>query len=141
MATVRELAERSIELYNAGAFDELVSMYAEDAVAITPNGNLSGREAISKRMRGERTAFPDSCLTLRHLTVDGDTAVMECELAATHSGPLPMPDGTQLPPTGQHVTLSVVFVSEMHEGLTTEGRMYFDQLPMLMQLGVVSPSG
>ena len=52
-----------------------------------------------------------------------------------------MPDGTQLPPTGQHVTFSVVIVSEMHDGQTTELRMYFDQLPMLMQLGVVSAPG
>ena len=81
MATVRELAERSIEIYNAGALDELVSMYAEDAVEITPRGNYTGREAISQRLHGDRLAFPDRRLTLRHLTVDGDTAVMECEFA------------------------------------------------------------
>lgn len=116
-------------------------MLAEDAVDITPRGKNTGREAISERLHGERLAFPDKRLTLRHLTVEGDTAVMECHFAATHSGPLPMPDGTQLPPTGQHVTFSVVIVSEMHEGLTTEVRTYFDQLPMLMQLGVVSAPG
>lgn len=141
METVRELAERSVELFNAGALDELVSMYAKEAVEITPRGNYTGHEAISQRLHGDRLALPDSRLTLRHLTVDGDTAVMECEFAGTHTGPLPMPDGTELPPTGQHVTFPVVIVSEMHDGQTTELRMYFDQLPMMMQLGVASPQG
>ena len=141
MATVRELAEQGIELYNAGAVDELAATYAEDAVEITPIGNYTGREAISERLRGERLAFPDKRITLRQLTVEGDTAVMEYDWAGTHQGPLPMPDGSELPPTGQHLAFPAVSVVDVRNGETVAHRLYFDQLPTMIQLGVVSPPG
>lgn len=116
-------------------------MYAEDAVEITPGGSNTGREAILKRVRGDRVALPDKRLTLRHLTVDDETAVMECEFVGTHTGPWPMPDGTELPPTGRQVTFPVVIVLDIHEGQATQSRTYFDQLPVLAQLGLVALPG
>jgi predicted ester cyclase len=141
MDTPREIAERSIVLYNSGALEELVSMYADDAVEITPAGNNTGREAILKRVRGDRVAFPDKRLTLQHLTVDDKTAVMECEFVGTHTGPWRMLDGTELPPTGQQVTFSVVIAADIRDGQVTQTRMYFDQLPLLAQLGLVALPG
>ncbi len=141
VTTPRELVEGSIELYNSGDIDSLAALYSEDAVEHTPRDSYTGRPAIYERLRGDRSAFPDKRITVRHLIVEGDRAVMEYDWSGTHSGPLPMPDGSEMPPTGQRLAFPVVSVFDVRDGKTTEHRMYFDQLQVLVQLGLMTPPG
>ena len=52
-----------------------------------------------------------------------------------------MPDGTELRPTGKQVTFPAVIVLVIHEGQATQSRTYFDQLPLLAQLGLFPQPG
>jgi len=138
MGRARQLIEQAIELFNAGDLERLTPMYAEDAVEITPRGQFQGRTAIGERLRAERAAFPDQHMKPLVWVEEGDTVVVEYTWTGTHTGPAPLPDGAVLPPTGEQLTLAVVSVFQLRGDETVAHRMYWDQLPAMLQLGVVT---
>ncbi len=82
------------------------SFYAEDAVAITPDeGEIIGRERIADYLRPFLEAFSDLNFEFLHRHESGNCAIDEGFLVGTHSGPLPMPTGESLPPTGRSVRI------------------------------------
>ncbi|GAA3385773.1 ester cyclase [Cryptosporangium minutisporangium] len=73
------------------------------------------------------TAYPDYRETVRHLHVAGDTAIAEVAGTATHTGPLRLFDGPELPPTGRPLRHEYVKVLVFDDaGLVTEDRQYLD---------------
>lgn len=137
MGAAREHVERGIELWNNGDLDGMHSRWAQDGVEVSPTGTLTGADAIVEGYRRDLIAFPDRRITKLKWVEDGDTVVVEGELTATHSGPLTLQDGSQVPPTGQQLLFPVVSVFEVRDDRTVAHRIYWDQLPTMMQLGLV----
>ena len=83
-------------------------------------------------------AFPDHRITvLRTAVGDGGAVVVEeSVIEGTHTGPLVGADGSELPPTGRHVSAPFAMVHEVRDGRLAASRLYFDQLELLAQLGV-----
>ncbi len=138
MGAARENVERGLELWNSGEFDELLNRWAPDGVEVNPVETLNGITAIGDRYRRMRAGFPDQQVRVLRWVEDGDTVICEGEVTATHSGPLTLSDGSQLPPTGQRLTIQVATVFELRDGKTVAVRQYYDQLPVMLQLGVVA---
>jgi predicted ester cyclase len=69
-------------------------------------------------------------------TEEGDTLVVEYQYTGTHTGPWPMPDGNQVPPTGRQTDFTGAAAYSMADGRITEHRDYSDRLTILMQLGL-----
>ena len=109
MSSLRDLAEQAAQLYNAGDVDGLVSLYAEDATLVSPGGTFKGRAAIHEYRSREKAAFPDCAITLDVSVEQGDTLADEWTLVGTHTGPLVMPDGTEVPPTGKRIEFKGLF--------------------------------
>lgn len=137
MGALRELWEAGVDGYNAGKVEQLADGYADDAVWITPRGTYTGREAIMEEFRGEFAAFPDRQIKTVRCTEEGDTFVVEYEWVGTHTGPWPMADGSQLPPTGRQVTFTAANFMSVVDGKITELRQYYDRLPVMMQMGLL----
>jgi len=57
----------------------------------------------------------------------------------TNTGPSPLPDGSVLPPTGEKLTIPGFSVFEYRGDELVARRTYWDQVPGMMQLGVVAP--
>jgi steroid delta-isomerase-like uncharacterized protein len=140
MGAARERVEQGIEMWNNGDFDRLQTLMADDQVWVSPTGRLTGSEAIVNRYRADLTAFPDRRLQVSKWVEEGDTVVVEYEWTGTHNGPLSLPDGAELAPTGQRITLLGVDVLEVRDGKTVAHRTYFDQLTVMIQVGVVAPT-
>ena len=66
---------------------------------------------------------------------EGDTIVVEYAWTGTNTGPLPLAEGGGATPTGEQVTFSVVSIFQGEE--VAAHRMYLNQLPAMIQLGVV----
>lgn len=141
MGAARQLVEEAVRHYNAGSVRELLSTYTEDAVEILPNGTFTGRQAIGERLQDHFRAFPGTQMRPVRWVEDGDTVVLEYEWLATHAGPLRLPDGSELAPTGVQVTVPVVSLFRVVDGKGVEHRLYLDQLPLMMQIGPVAPAG
>ena len=120
MSSAREAYERGVQLYNAGA-----------------NGTAQGHAAIREIVRRDKAAFPERTVTIDVTVEQGDTAAFEWSWVATHTGPLTMPDGTELPPTGKRIELKGMELVQLRDGKIVVHRMYWDNMAVAGQLGVL----
>ena len=97
MSSIRDAYEQGIGFYNAGDVEGLVNLCTEDATRVTPSGTFEGRAAIHEAASREKAAFPDRTMTVDVCVEQGDTIAAEWTFVGTNTGPLVMPDGTELP--------------------------------------------
>lgn len=140
MSANSELLERYVELYNAGDLDAVMDLYAEDAVQIMPEGTFEGRSAIRDRLARDLVACPDMAWTVLSFVEQGDAFADEWTFVATHTGPFELPDGSELPPTGNRVELRGMELVEVRDGKIVVDNLYYDNMAVLAQLGLV-PEG
>src|SRR5215472_8030757 len=105
MDRYKGLLERYVELYNAGDLDGVMDLYAEDAVQLMPDGTFEGQAAIKDRLAKELAAFADIAHRYVSYVEQGDAFADEWVFAGTHTGPLLLPDGTELAATGKRVEM------------------------------------
>lgn len=136
-----QLVHRFIDAFNQRDLGAIEALYAQDAITCDPlhPEPIKGREAIMAVIAGQWTPFSDVRWELRHPVVaSGNQVAYEYVAHATHDGPMPMPDGTTLEPTGKELTVEVgVFVTLDDDGLIAEDRGYLDATAVAMQLGLV----
>jgi steroid delta-isomerase-like uncharacterized protein len=140
MGANRSLLERYVELYNTGDLDACMELYAEDAVQTMPEGTFVGRSAIRERLNRELAGFSDLVYTVSSFVEQGDAFADEWTTVGTHTGPLTLPDGTQLPPTGKRVEVRGMEYVQVRDGKIVIDNLYYDNLAFLAQLGLV-PQG
>jgi steroid delta-isomerase-like uncharacterized protein len=140
MSANRNLLERYVELYNAGDLDACMDLYAVDAVQHMPDGTFEGRSTIHERLARELSGFPDINWIVNSFVEQGDTFADEWTFVGTHTGVYPLPDGTQLSPTGKRVELRGMEFVQMRDGKILIDNLYYDNMTVAVQLGVV-PEG
>ena len=136
----RDAYERAVKLYNAGNLEGLVSSYAEDAVLVTPDSTAQGRAAIRDVWSRDKAAFPDRALTIGVIIEQGDTVASEFTWVATNTGPLVLPDGTELPPTGKRIETKGMELVRVRDGKLAVHHSYWDNMDLAGQLGL-TPGG
>jgi steroid delta-isomerase-like uncharacterized protein len=140
MGANRELLDRYVELYNAGDLDAVMDLYAEDAVQTMPEGTFEGRSTIRERLARDLDACPDTTYTVGSFVEQGNTFADEFTFVGTHTGPFPLPDGNQLPPTGKRVEIRGMELVQVRDGKIVIDNLYYDSMAVLVQLGLV-PQG
>ena len=116
---------------------DILRQYTEDAVLVSPNGTVQGRTAIREHWSQEKAAFPDRTLTVNVVVEQGDTIAAEWTWAGTHTGPLVLPDGTELPPTGKRVEGQGMDLAQLRDGKAAVLHQYWDNMAWARQLGLV----
>ena len=137
MAEARELMDRVTDALLAGNLAELRACYADDATIVTPEaGEIRGAEAIADHMRSFAVAFPDGTYEYIAKHEAGDTAIDEGYFAGTNTGPLQMPNGETLQPTGKRLRLRGCDVATVRNGRIVSHHLYYDQTEFAEQLGL-----
>ena len=78
MGEAREVMDRVTDAILKGDLEALKGLYAQDAVAETPDqGAITGRGQIAAYLAEFGTAFPDSSWEERYKHEGGDTAIDE----------------------------------------------------------------
>jgi steroid delta-isomerase-like uncharacterized protein len=140
MQTNKELLERYVELYNEGDLDACMELYAEDASQRMHDGVFEGIDAIAERLARDLTAFPDARYDVDSFFVEGDKFGDEWTFTGTNTGPLRLPDGTEIPATGRRVEIKGMEYVEVRDGKIVVDNLYYDFLAAVAQLGLV-PEG
>lgn len=140
MGSHRALLEHYVERYNAGDLDGCMDLYAEDAVQIMPDGTFEGRSAIRERLARELAALPDVYFSFGAYVEDRDTFADEWTFVGTQTGPIVLPNGAELPPTGKRVEVRGMEFVRLRDGKIVVDNLYYDNLAVLVQLGLV-PQG
>jgi steroid delta-isomerase-like uncharacterized protein len=140
MSANRELLDRYVELYNAGDLDGVIDLYADDAVQLMPDGFFEGRSAIRDRLAVELDAMTDLAHRVESFVDQGDAFADEWTFVGTHTGPSPLPGGTELAPTGRRVEIRGMEFVRVRDGKIVVDNLYYDTMAVAVQLGLV-PEG
>jgi ketosteroid isomerase-like protein len=129
MGQAREAMDRATKAALSNNFEELGSVYAEDAEVVTPDqGTITGRQAIV-----------EGGFEVLHQHETADTAIDEGYFTGTNSGPIETSDGQSIPATGKQIRVRECDVATVKDGVITNHRFYFDQMEFLSQLGLAEP--
>jgi len=129
-----------VERYNAGDLDAVMDLYAEDAVQLMPEGSFEGRTAIRERLARDLETCSDITHTVLSFLEQGDLFADEWTFEGTHTGAFPLPDGSELPPTGKRLKIRGMELVQMRDGKIVVDNLYYDNVAVLAQLGFV-PEG
>jgi steroid delta-isomerase-like uncharacterized protein len=132
-----EIAIAFSEAWSSGDPEQLVAIYAEDALfeeVILGGVVTQSRDELRTYAAAVYAAFPDFTATPESAFVSDNRAVVEWTLTGTYSGQFgPLPPGT-----GQQVDVRVASVLELaDDGLIQRDSEYWDLATVLTQLGVM----
>jgi ketosteroid isomerase-like protein len=133
----KELLDLYVELYKQRDLDGIIDLYANDAVQWMPDGIYDGRKSIRERLARELAAFSDIDWGVTSFVEQGDAFADEWWFTGTHTGPLQLPDGTELPPTGRRVELHGMELVKVRDGKVVVDNLYYDNLTIATHLGLI----
>ncbi|MDX2699257.1 ester cyclase [Streptomyces ipomoeae] len=139
MGEARELMDRLTDAVTTHPdLKALTALYAEDAVAVTPDGGeIHGRDDIVEYWRQMTQAIPQGTFESLHAYEAGDTAMDEGFFSGKNTGPIQLPSGETLPATGKDVRIRGADFATVKDGRIVEYRLYFDEMEFLDQLGLL----
>ena len=137
MDIYRGLLDRYVETYNAGDLDGVMDLYAEDSTQLMPDGVFKGRDAIRDRLARELDAFSDIAHRVVSYVEGGDAFADEFVFVGTHTGPLLLPDGTELAATGKRVEIPGMEYVQVRDGKVIVDNLYYDNLAVAAQFGLL----
>ena len=140
MGSARDLWNEYESVYAKLDYSGVASFYASDAVFADPINRHEGREAIGAYVEGADKPFSDISFETTQVIEEGNALVTEWVWRATNTGPLTMPDGTEIPATQRAVELPGVSILSVRDGKITSQRDYFDNAPVMSQLGLIPGS-
>ncbi|MET7692245.1 nuclear transport factor 2 family protein [Streptomyces sp. NPDC005483] len=138
MGEAREVMDRLTEAVTHPDLKALGELYAEDAVAVTPDeGEIHGRDDIVAYWRQMTEAVPDGTFETLHSYEAGDTAIDEGVFSGRNTGPIQLPTGETLPATQKEIRIRGVDIATVRDGRIVDYRLYFDEMEFLGQLGLL----
>ncbi|GIH29728.1 hypothetical protein Aph01nite_80380 [Acrocarpospora phusangensis] len=114
----------------------VLACYSPDAVYVSPSGIAEGHDQIAWHYEQIFGGFPDFHATAwNELEQLDNPAITEWTYTGTHTGPILLPDGREIPGTGRRITVRATCAAHIEGGKIVTHREYFDQLELYSQLG------
>lgn len=134
MGEPTDIVTRYFEALSTGDVEGAVALIANDADFRIPMGPIPDRASIRTFLTGFDAAFPEASYRIDTLLESTASVAAEGIYAGTHNGPLPLPDGSSLAPTGREVSLPFVTMFRIVRGSIVSHRPYWDMRDFLGQL-------
>lgn len=128
-ATIRDFLDAA---WNRGDTSIIDRTVAEHHVEHEPDGDEVGRGHLKETILAYRTAFPDLRMSFEDQIADGDRVVTRWIASGTHQGEL-----NGIGATGRAAQVSGIFIHRLADGQIKESWSMFDQIGLLLQLGVI----
>jgi steroid delta-isomerase-like uncharacterized protein len=128
---------KAFEMGDSHNFEELSKLQTEDFELIMPGMSVKGRDQLLNFYQPTWNAFPDGKHRIDNVIEVGDTVVVEAFWRGKHTGPVMMPDGSEMAPTGRDVSFHIASVNRLRDGQVATVNIYFDQGEFLRSLGVI----
>ena len=137
MANTKEVGAKWVEAFNAHDEARIRELNTDDVAFEAPGDvQLEGNDASTGYAMGWLNAFPDARLKVSSTFVDGDTVVQEFMFEGTHDNTLSGPVG-DIPATHRRLAGRGVQILRVEDGKVAEARLYYDQVQVLTQLGLM----
>lgn len=133
----RELVERFLEVWNAKDEAAWSAMFADNATLVAPGGlSGSGPEIVSTFYGLWQDAFPDNRCRAVRIIGDDNGGVLEAVFEGTQTEALHAPGG-DVAATGRRVDIPFVGVCGFAGDRIIDFALYFDQVELMSQLGLM----
>lgn len=139
MGEAKGVLEQAIEYWNVSDRERWATLYADDVVYEAPGGQrISGLADLKEQyFDALLTAAPDRVSRDVVLFAEGEHVVEQARYIGTHTGPLRSPGGVEIPATGKPFDFAFVAIFRVQGGKISSIRIYYDQMELLMQLGLI----
>lgn len=133
------IAREIYALFNDHEFDQALAHVADDAECELYADGLSfrGKEGFREMMAHHKAPWPDGKVEVVSQLASDDGVTNECVYRATHTAPMPMPDGTEVPPTGKGIEVRFCEVWRFAGGKVESLHNYADNVTVMAQLGLI----
>jgi steroid delta-isomerase-like uncharacterized protein len=137
MGEARQVAKEFVEAFNAHDEARLHALDKDDVVLEAPGDmKLVGPDATTEYAMAWLRAFPDARISVHNTIAADDWAVQEFIFEGTHDDTLVGPAG-EIPATHRRLSGRGVQLIRTQDGQIADVRLYFDQVQVLTQLGVM----
>ena len=137
MANAPSIASDWVSAFNAHNEEGLRALAADDAIIEAPGEvRLEGGDAATGYAISWMRAFPDATITVHGVLESGDWVVQPFTFKGTHTETLASPSG-DIPATNRSLVGRAVQLVRVEAGAIAEFQLYFDQVQVLGQLGLM----
>ena len=137
MADTKQVLDESLAAFNAHDEQRIRSFYADDAVFEAPGDvRFEDGDSVTGYAMAWLNAFPDARLSVHNEVIAGEWGVHQFTFEGTHEDTLSGPAG-DIPATGKRLKGRGAEVIRVVNGKVTEDYLYFDQIQVLTQLGLM----
>jgi steroid delta-isomerase-like uncharacterized protein len=136
MGQTREIAERYFRCIEQGDIPAALELVSPSAEFSNPMGAFPVPDGVRAMLQSYVVGFPDNRFEVKNVLEAGDQAALEGDWVGTHTGPLPLPDGSSVPATGKALRSPFVTIFRVREGRIVSHRGYWDLAGFLAQLGL-----
>ena len=142
MSEAKKVLERAIQCWNDNDREAWADLYTGDVVYEGPGGSrVTGLADLKEKYYDALlTAAPDRSSRDVILIAEGDTVVEQARYTGTHTGTWRNPNGAEVPATGKSLDFPFVGVFRVENGKISAIRIYFDQIEVFTQLGLMPGS-
>jgi predicted ester cyclase len=125
--------------FNSRDMDGINAQHARDMQLVYSPGQTGplNEQQIEVMTRGLWTAFPDMQFKITLQVAQGDYVVTHWIATATHTGPLTLPSGHTVGPTGKKGIVQGCTTMEIVDGKHKRAWNHYDQVALLGQLGLL----
>jgi predicted ester cyclase len=141
------LARSLVDLYNSHQsdpawLDKSVAAFAADStLTVVPSGRMfPGSDGYKQLVLFFVDSFPESSVELTNAFATEDQLVIEFTGRGTNTGPLHLPTG-DVPATGRYSELRFCEVIQCRNGKIVSFHIYYDNMTLLQNLGLVPAMG
>lgn len=137
MTDPRQLGTEFVAAFNTHDEARIRQLNAENTVFEAPGDvRLEGRDAASEYAMSWLRALPDARITVKNELADGNWVAQEFAFEGTHEGTMSSPNG-DIPATHKRLNGRGVQVFKVEGDVVTDTRLYFDQVEVTTQLGLM----
>lgn len=133
---VQTISKLYVKVWNEGDLKTIDELHAPGYVRhyVDIYEDFVGIDAYKKWVTDTKTTFPDFNVTIEEIFVAADKIISKATVTGTNTGPLKTPMG-EMPPTGKKMQFRAVNIIQIVDGKITEEWIYYNQAPVLLQLG------
>lgn len=117
------------------------NLYTLGVLGWSPTVQINSASELAGEFEFNGDAFTEVEVEVSLLDVNSPQACVEWEATAVHSGPIEAGNGITVAPTGRRVKLRGITVADFDDDRICSFRQYWDELSLLVELGLVRLAG
>ena len=130
--------ELDFDVFTNQKWDRLKESHSEDITVHWPDGSQT--EGIERHIEDLKFMFvyaPDTRIQEHPVKMaHGEWTSVIGIMEGTFTEPMPLPDGTAIPPTGKAFKLKMATVGHWNNGVMDEEYLFWDNLEFMKQIGL-----